>query len=501
MSFVWQADMPLRTREQIAREVHAVSLARGLDELATVLTLMCISVEAGTGQGDDRKWWCPWNAADPSSKNYPYDSQSNDGRSVGYFQQQNGRAGDTLPYGDRDNWWGSMRSRMTLAQAADVFQTRLADDYGRAANNPTLAGQFVQRVQGSAFPDRYAERWDEAWAVLQRALAQGPVTPTPPLPPITAGSPITRTRYTTNHEDGRSGITPRWIVVHTQEGGRTAWDLAGFLITTQGGPNPVSYNAVVDDTETVLCVDWSDAPWSAANANDYGFHICMAGTFSAWSRGKWLETDNSDGKNEDAELTRTAQLIAWLCRTYNIPATYIGGNGIPWGSDGICGHRDFGSWGGGHTDPGSDFPWDELIRRVNTFLTSTGADDDMAQVPQNEWQEVLNYVRGQTEPLPSLSPLRHLSEGNVNTRANLPRAIDANGHVSTVIALASEGHTPSIALLWEVSTAADSPSKYPDRQEDAKLAKTLLTAIPAAKQTVAAADINAWLDAEKGASK
>ena len=37
MSFTWFAKTPLRTREQVAAEVHAVSLDRGLDQLATVL--------------------------------------------------------------------------------------------------------------------------------------------------------------------------------------------------------------------------------------------------------------------------------------------------------------------------------------------------------------------------------------------------------------------------------------------------------------------------------
>jgi N-acetylmuramoyl-L-alanine amidase len=168
MSFTSFKDRPLRTREEIARDVHAVSLRRGLDELATVIALMTIATEVGAkGQ-----WWCPWNAKDPTSKNYPHDSESNDGRSVGYFQQQNGHAGETVT--GSDNWWGSMQSRMTIDQAANTFLERLADDYGRAATNPSLAGEFAQRVQGSAFPGRYAQHWDEAWDVLRRALADQP---------------------------------------------------------------------------------------------------------------------------------------------------------------------------------------------------------------------------------------------------------------------------------------------------------------------------------------
>lgn len=169
MSFTWFASAPLRTREQIALEVHTVSLARGLDELATVIALMTISTEVGTGIGDNRKWWCPANDRVPATKNYPNDSKSDDNRSSGYFQQQPGPNGEP--------WWGTPEDMMTLSRAANTFLERLADDYTRAAGNPALAGQFAQRVQQSAFPDRYAEKWDEAWAVLRRALNENPTTP------------------------------------------------------------------------------------------------------------------------------------------------------------------------------------------------------------------------------------------------------------------------------------------------------------------------------------
>lgn len=171
LSFVWKAARPLRTEEEIARIVHEVSLSRNLDELASVLALMCIRQESN--------FWCPWNAKDPSSKNYPYDSEGNDGRSVGYFQQQNGRAGDALPVADRDNWWGNMASRMDLRSSCNMFLQRLSGDYTKSVNG-TIAGQFIQRVQGSAYPDAYAKHWGYCWELLRRALSPG--TPTAPQP-------------------------------------------------------------------------------------------------------------------------------------------------------------------------------------------------------------------------------------------------------------------------------------------------------------------------------
>lgn len=184
MSFTWFADKPLRTREQVAREVHAVSLARGLDELATVICLMAVSTEVGADDEDgNRQWWCPINRKDPTSVPYEHDSESNDGYSSGYLQQQLSGPGITPAWG-----WGGLwgdreggRKRMTLATAADMFLAALPDDYTRAAGNPALAGEFAQHVQGSKFPDRYQGKWDEAWTVLRRALAdQSPTTPEVP---------------------------------------------------------------------------------------------------------------------------------------------------------------------------------------------------------------------------------------------------------------------------------------------------------------------------------
>lgn len=252
----------------------------------------------------------------------------------------------------------------------DAFKT------GLKAGQPVVAGQLIAYVGSngqSTGPHLHFEVHPHGWKAGSQidpkpwlAGARNPGSPPvkePSMPSI--ASPVTRSRLSPNRNVGRGGVTPRWIAIHTQEGGRTAWDLAGF---TANPGSQVSYNAVMDDHEVILTVDWANKPWSAANANAYAYHLCAAGSYSAWSRGKWLEKDASDGKNEDAELTNLAKTVAYLCQQHDIPVEYIGGHGIPWGSDGICGHMDFGTWGGGHHDPGQNFPWDELIRRAKAFL-------------------------------------------------------------------------------------------------------------------------------------
>lgn len=188
----------------------------------------------------------------------------------------------------------------------------------------------------------------------------------PPAAKVELSDPFTGELWSPNRRARRLG-TPRWIVWHTQEGGRTARGLAQYL----ANPNSkVSYHSVNDDVEVLKCVPEGDAPWAAAGANDYAFHHCFAGSYVGWSRDKWLSPDASDGKNEDLQLTKGAHVGAWWADKYGIPVEWIGGGAKPpWGRDGFLGHGDLGAWGGGHTDPYPNFPVNEFLRRVRQFLT------------------------------------------------------------------------------------------------------------------------------------
>lgn len=176
MAFVWKRPAGrLKTPELVAAELLEVAHARGLDDFAAVLAVMCVAQESD--------FWCPANNGDPSSKNYPHDSLSDDGRSVAYFQQQNGRAGDTLPAGDRDNWWGSMASRMDLKRSAEQFYDRLEDNYRDARTDPVRAARFIQNVQRSYWngdpnhPGYYGKHWGRAWQLVRKTPTQPEVTP------------------------------------------------------------------------------------------------------------------------------------------------------------------------------------------------------------------------------------------------------------------------------------------------------------------------------------
>lgn len=166
-----------------------------------------------------------------------------------------------------------------------------------------------------------------------------------------------------------NGVRPRtdYAVVHTQEGGRgDAIELANYCNNSLA----VAYNIEVDDQRTVLNVPVDEGPWAAAEANDIAVHLCFAGSYAAWGPERWLSTDASDGLDENAMLWRGARAVAAACTEFGIDTVFAGDGGVsgwPPRGNGICGHRDFGVRGGGHTDPGNGFPMDVFLDRVRSF--------------------------------------------------------------------------------------------------------------------------------------
>lgn len=346
MSFVWKAPQRLKSPEQVARELLEVAKARGLDEFAAVLATMCVAQESD--------FWCPANEKDPTSKNYPHDALSDDGRSVAYFQQQNGRAGDTLPAGDRDNWWGPMASRMDLKRSANVFFDRLEDNYRDAINDPGMASRrFIQNVQKSAYPDAYAKHWDRAWALVRGA-------PTTPEIPVTwTGDPVwleevlrpalgNRLKTLDGWQNSGHGDFKdiRGVMVHHTGNSRESAesirngrpDLKGPLSNLHIAPNG-------DVTIVAVGVCWhagtGSYPWLPTNnANAH-----MIGIECAWptvTNGKY----NAAEKWPDAQIISMRDTCAALCLKLEHPATRV------------IGHKEWAGASQGKWDPGNlEMPW------------------------------------------------------------------------------------------------------------------------------------------------
>jgi hypothetical protein len=123
-----------------------------------------------------------------------------------------------------------------------------------------------------------------------------------------------------------------------------------------------------------------------------------------------------------------------------------------------------------------------LYNRLSTIDVPT-AGDDMAQVPQEQWDRVYQEL---TKKFPSRSPLRHLGEGLVDTMAGMVLNTDGSVHVEICRILAGYGHPPTLELLREVAGA--DPLEYPDRQDDAKMAQAILADVTKAPVSFAPVD-------------
>ncbi|AHJ86314.1 lysin A [Mycobacterium phage 32HC] len=188
---------------------------------------------------------------------------------------------------------------------------------------------------------------------------------------VALADPITKALWTARNRYSPRGLpSPMWIGCHTSESRSRAVNLRDYCER-----NEVSYHRIVDDVDIVGMVRDTDGSWSAVGANKYAYHICWSSSFASWSREQWLDPTPGDGFNERNALRLGAKQIAyWIQQSRAagrpIPVEWIGGrNRPPWGLNGICGHVDFGTWGGGHSDPGPNFPVDTLLSDVREFLT------------------------------------------------------------------------------------------------------------------------------------
>lgn len=446
--------MPAPQRlEEYARAVLKAGRDLNVTPRGIVIAFATVFVESG--------WVMYANYGDPESMDYPYEAVGSDENSVGLFQQ-------------RAPWWGSAAQRMDPYDSARMFFDKLKNlDYNNPAQSP---GWYAQQVQRSAFPDRYDTRMDEAQALYDRLTGS-----------VKAIPKVEGPKYTEVDRMTGGGRSPRSrkpvnFLLHTQEADASAESLAAYC----SGSNNVSYHYTLRDGILCAVVDTDYASWSVLDANAYTLNLCYAGSFAGWSRRDWLKRE------------RDIAISAWVavldCRKYGIPTEVIK---PPYGKarPGISDHKYVTECLGigTHHDVGNNYPWDVFESYVKQYTTGGVAapttttqqekgGDFMAALSHAEQREVLDLLRVLAKvKFPSRSPLRHLGEGPIDTVAGIDMSTDGNVHVLVVKALAEAGVESQIELLTEIATA--DPMRYPDRQEDAKLARALLAGIEAGKQS------------------
>lgn len=141
---VKQPDVPEWGPRFFAHEIANQAKTMGLDKLAAKIGIATALVESG----NPLKMYA--NRAVPESLSFRHDALGSDYDSVGLFQQRNNGA------------WGTVKQRMTPALSAEMFFAKL-QGFDYRSMDP---GAAAQKVQVSAFPDRYGKQMAEAERLL-----------------------------------------------------------------------------------------------------------------------------------------------------------------------------------------------------------------------------------------------------------------------------------------------------------------------------------------------
>lgn len=166
------------------------------------------------------------------------------------------------------------------------------------------------------------------------------------------------------HDSGpRTRDSLKWVVLHSTESAASAEAIARYFASkTSLG----SANMVVDDNEAYRTLPDLVVPWAAPGANTPGWHLEHCG-FAHWTRDEWLR--------HSSMLRRSAYKTALRCKTYGIPARFVGFVGVRLGRKGITTHRAvsfafplLSRPAGFHTDPGLGFPRDYYLDLLKVYL-------------------------------------------------------------------------------------------------------------------------------------
>lgn len=161
-----------------------------------------------------------------------------------------------------------------------------------------------------------------------------------------------------NYHQGRVA-TPIFIVVHdgeTLELPRSAEGMQDYFAGANA-PQASAHTAADVDSLVRSVHDW-DTAWAAPGCNANGLHVEQAGRASQGTQG-W-----NDPYSKKMITEQTARCVAdWSVR-YHIPLLKRTPADIQANRGGVVGHIDVTNAEhtvGGHTDPGSTYPWGLLV--------------------------------------------------------------------------------------------------------------------------------------------
>lgn len=181
-----------------------------------------------------------------------------------------------------------------------------------------------------------------------------------------------------------SSARKKYICIHNTSNNATAEAEASYATRRS---DSVSSHYYVDNNSIVQSIDTRYKAWHAGSSqgNTYGISYEITGTNSK-SRQWWLDNVAWD---------LLAKQIAADMKLWGIANRHLTVDQMRAGSyTGIVTHDDMRrAWGGTtHTDPGSNFPMDYLIAKVNKYLVpEREASEDMTEAQEKLLKDI-NYI-------------------------------------------------------------------------------------------------------------
>ncbi len=152
----------------------------------------------------------------------------------------------------------------------------------------------------------------------------------------------------------------RVIVIHSMEAPEKG-DTAEYFRTTT---RQASAHICVDNNSIVQCVLDNDIAWAAPGANSDGIQIELAG-FARQRREDWLDPYST------LVLENAANAAAQYCLKYDIPVVRLSDQALGGKlAKGLVSHAQVSEVfkKSDHTDPGTGFPWDYFLGRVQVYF-------------------------------------------------------------------------------------------------------------------------------------